>query len=225
MKMSDKLQRIDLGRPVAVAVFAYFMVVNILAVQNDLKVLFPVDAVKCLVLAYRLLVAAFYILVIALYLMRDKASATTRSFPAKLIALTATFLPFLVPLLGGPAGGRYFARLTTLVISDVIMLSGLAFTVAALGALGKSFSIIPQVRKLVVRGPYRLVRHPLYIGEIVSMLGLTLAGVSIPKILVFLLLVGCQVYRSLQEEKLLTAVFPEYADYAAKTARFIPGLF
>ncbi|MGA8128875.1 MAG: methyltransferase, partial [Syntrophobacteraceae bacterium] len=74
-------------------------------------------------------------------------------------------------------------------------------------------------------GPYRLVRHPLYVAEIGSTLGLTLAGVSIPKILVFLLLVGCQVYRSLHEEKLLTAVFPEYADYAAKTARFIPGLF
>ena len=64
-----------------------------------------------------------------------------------------------------------------------------------------------------------------YIGGITSMLGLTLAGVSIPKILVFLLLVGCQVYRALQEEKLLTTAFPEYADYAAKTARFLPGLF
>jgi protein-S-isoprenylcysteine O-methyltransferase Ste14 len=90
--------------------------------------------------------------------------------------------------------------------------------------LGKSFSIIPQTRNLVVRGPYRLVRHPIYIGEITCMLGLTLAGVSIPKILIFLLLVGCQVYRSIQEEKLLTAAFPEYADYAAKTARFLPGL-
>gem|GEM_PF-483205 len=225
MKTSDKSSRIDLGRLAAVAIFAFFMVISILAVQKDLKAFFPLDAVKCLLLAHRLLVAAFYVLVIALYFVRDTASATTRSFPARLIAVTASFLPFLIPVLGDPAGAGHFPRPAILAISNVIILSGMAFAMAALGTLGKSFSIIPQARKLVVRGPYRLVRHPIYIGEITSMLGLTLAGVSIPKILVFLLLVGCQVYRALQEEKLLTTAFPEYADYAAKTARFLPGLF
>ena len=222
MKTSDKLSRIDLGGLAAVAVFGYFMVINILAVQKFLKAFFPFDAIKCLLLAHLLLVTAFYVLLIALYFIRDKASATTRSFPAKLIALTATVLPFLIPLLGGSA---HYPSLANLVISIVIMLSGMAFTLAALGTLGKSWSIIPQVRKLVVRGPYRFVRHPIYIGEIISVLGLVLTRVSIPKILVFLLLVGCQVYRSFQEEKLLTTAFPEYADYAAKTARFLPCLF
>ena len=201
------------------------MVINILAVQKNLKAFFPFDALKCLVLAHYLLVAAFYVLLIALYLMRDRASATTGSFPAKLIGVTATLLPFLIPVLGGPAGGAHFPRPAILAISSVIAVSSMAFTLVALGTLGKSWSIIPQVRKLVVRGPYRLVRHPIYVGEITALLGLILARVTIPKILVFLLLVGCQVYRSIQEEKLLTATFPEYADYAAKTARFLPGLF
>jgi protein-S-isoprenylcysteine O-methyltransferase Ste14 len=213
-----------LGRLAAVVVFAFFMVINFLAVQKDLKAFFPVDAVKCLALAHRVLVAAFYVLVIALYFVRDTASATTWSFPARLIAVTASFLPFLIPVLGDRAGAGHFSSPAILAISNVIILAGMAFAVAALGVLGKSFSIIPQTRNLVVRGPYRLVRHPIYIGEITCMLGLTLAGVSIPKILIFLLLVGCQVYRSIQEEKLLTAAFPEYADYAAKTARFLPGL-
>jgi protein-S-isoprenylcysteine O-methyltransferase Ste14 len=225
MKRSYKSSRIDLGRLVAVAVFGYFMVINLMATQRVLDVFFPVDAVKCLVLALRLLVAAFYVLIIALYFVRDKASATTRSFPARLIALTATFLPFLIPFLGDPTGMGHFPSPAILTISNVIMLSSMAFIVAALGALGKSFSIIPQVRKLVVRGPYRLVRHPIYIGEITCLLGPTLVGVSIAKTLVFLLVVGCQVYRSIQEEKMLTTAFPEYADYAAKTARFLPGLF
>jgi protein-S-isoprenylcysteine O-methyltransferase Ste14 len=119
----------------------------------------------------------------------------------------------------------HFPSPAILTISNVIMLSSMAFIVAALGALGKSFSIIPQVRKLVVRGPYRLVRHPIYLGEIISLIGLILPGVSTLRIFVFLLMVGCQIYRSIQEEKLLTTVFPEYADYAAKTARFLPGLF
>jgi protein-S-isoprenylcysteine O-methyltransferase Ste14 len=105
------------------------------------------------------------------------------------------------------------------------MLAGTVFTLAALGTLGKSFSIIPQARKLVVRGPYRLVRHPAYLGEMTGVLGLALAGVSIPKILVFFLLACCQIYRAFQEEKVLTEAFPEYADYASKTSRFLPGLF
>ena len=76
-----------------------------------------------------------------------------------------------------------------------------------------------------MHGPYRLMRHPLYLGEIVGALGLVLADVSIPKILVFLLLAVCQVYRSIPEERLLSASFTEYADYASRTARFLPGLF
>jgi hypothetical protein len=134
MKTSDKLSRIDLGGLAAVAVFGYFMVINILAVQKFLKAFFPFDAVKCLLLAHLLLLTAFYVLLIALYFIRDKASATTRSFPAKLIALTATVLPFLIPLLGGSA---HYPSLANLVISIVIMLSGMAFTLAALGTLGK----------------------------------------------------------------------------------------
>ena len=36
--------------------------------------------------------------------------------------------------------------------------------------LGKSFSIIPQARRLVREGPYSVVRHPLYLAEEVALL-------------------------------------------------------
>lgn len=217
--------RIDLGRLVAVAVFSFFMIINLLAVQNDLKSLFPVDVRKCLLLAHRLLIAVFYVLVVALYFVRRPANATTRSLPARLIALGASFLPFLIPSLGDPASTGPFSGPTVLALSNVIMLAGMAFAVAALATLGKSFSIIPQARRLVVRGPYRLVRHPLYLGELIAVLGLVLAGITLSKIAVFLLLTICQVYRATQEEILLASVFQEYRDYASRTPRFLPGLF
>ncbi len=221
MNSTDTSSRIDFGRLAAVAVFSFLMIINFLCVKGEIKTLFPIDRAKALELAHNLLVAGFYVLVIALYFLRGQASATTGSFPAKFIAVFASFVPFFIPLLGSTAG----TGAVMLSVSNLFMLAGTLFALAALGTLGKSFSIIAQTRKLVVRGPYRMVRHPVYLGEITAMLGLTLAGVSIFKILIFLLLAGCQVYRSIEEEKLLSASFPKYADYASKTARFLPGLF
>ena len=64
----------------------------------------------------------------------------------------------------------------------------------ALGTLGKSFSLIPQTRNLVTSGPYRLVRHPVYVGEN-GALGLVVWAATIGKTVVFLALIGCEVYR------------------------------
>lgn len=211
----------DVGRLAAVSVFAFFMIMNILSVNREIKTLFPLDTAKALALANSLLIAGFYVLIISVYFFRTSARATTRSLTTKIIALFACVVPFIFAFFSGAAE----AGAAMLTISNLLMVAGMVFALAALGTLGKSFSIIPQARKLVVGGPYRLVRHPVYLGEITGVLGLTLAGVSIAKILIFLLLVGCQVYRAIQEEKLLADSFPEYADYASKTARFIPGLY
>ena len=144
MRTSDKSSRIDLGRLAAVAVFAFFMVINILAVQKDLKTFFPVDAVKCLLLAHRLLVAAFYVLVIALYFVRDKASATTRSFPARLIALAATFLPFLIPVLGDPLAWVQFRRRPSSLERKYLLFARLAARSARKSFRSLSVYVVPR---------------------------------------------------------------------------------
>jgi protein-S-isoprenylcysteine O-methyltransferase Ste14 len=221
MKTSGDSSRIDFGKLAAVTVFSFPMILTFLGLSSEIRTLFPMDTDKVLTLVHHLVVTAFYVLIISLYFLRISASATTNSFPAKFIALFATFLPLIMPFLSNSA----WTGPIILIISNMVMLGGMVFTLAALVTLGKSFSIFPQTRKLVVGGPYRLIRHPVYLGEITCTLGLTLAGISIHKILVFLLIAGCQIYRSIQEEKLLNASFPEYAEYASKTARFIPGFF
>jgi protein-S-isoprenylcysteine O-methyltransferase Ste14 len=77
-------------------------------------------------------------------------------------------------------------------------------------------------RGLVMRGPYRLCRHPVYFGEIVALAGLVLAAPSPANLVVFIAVVAAQVVRMQLEERALTEAFPEYRGYAARTPRILP---
>jgi len=101
-------------------------------------------------------------------------------------------------------------------------LPGLLLALWALFALGFSFSIAPEDRGVVMCGPYRLVRHPMYLGEILSLLGLCLSSGSLWNWLALLLFVRLLLLRISAEERTL-ADYPRY-----KTAvrwRLIPFLW
>ena len=83
---------------------------------------------------------------------------------------------------------------------------------------------MPQARTLVRSGPYRLIRHPLYAGEIVAFGGAILLKFTIAKLGIFLLLTAIQCCRAIQEEKVIEETIPEYSAYKAATKRFIPGV-
>ncbi|MDR3568569.1 MAG: isoprenylcysteine carboxylmethyltransferase family protein [Syntrophobacteraceae bacterium] len=209
------------GEVAALCVFGYLMVKDFLAVLRYAQTMVAVSFAGFVVLLNGLLVAGYYTLLVGIYLTRGSASSSSKSLPAKLVAIAGTFLPFTFPMLSDPARSGAIE----LMVSSLTLLSGMIFTMMALGTLGKSFSLIPQTRNLVTSGPYRLVRHPVYVGEILAALGLVVWAATIAKTLVFLALIGCEVYRALQEEKLLMEIFPEYKEYASHTARFVPGLF
>ncbi len=204
----------------AILVFGVLLALDLRAVLRSARLLMPLHFLNSVVFLNGVLMVGYYAMLVGIYLTRSVAGVTTRLFLAKAIAFIATFLPFAVPMLSDsePAGE------INLIVSSLLLFFAMIFTVVALGSLGRNFSLIPQSRKLVTRGPYRLVRHPVYVGEILGALGLTVWAASIAKTLVFLLLVGLEVYRALQEETLLREVFPEYEEYAARTKRFIPGI-
>ncbi len=210
----------DVGRLIILPIFAFLMTINVLVVCQHLRTLLPISPTKAAGLIHHLLMVCFYSLIVFLYFLRSRAKSTSRSSVTNFIAIVATFIPFTLPFLSGPA----LNSLEILHVANVIIIIGIVLSIYALGSLGKSFSIIPQARRLIKTGPYRVVRHPLYVGELIGVFGLALEGLTTLKIAIFLLLVVLQVYRALQEEKLLADVFPEYKEYSSKTARFIPGI-
>jgi protein-S-isoprenylcysteine O-methyltransferase Ste14 len=112
-----------------------------------------------------------------------------------------------------------------LLMSNVVLAAGLLFAVASVAFLGRCFGVLPDVRGLVTRGPYRFVRHPLYLGELTAGLGVAMGSdqwaLAVP---VWSLGLALQLIRTHYEERTLLAEFPEYGPYAQRTKRLIPGL-
>jgi len=166
------------------------------------------------------LTIAFYWLVIRAYLHRLPARASSRAKAVNVAALVATALPLLVPLLRAETTAT-----TLLVTGDGLLLAGLGWSVWSIRALGRSFSVIPQARAVVSTGPYRLVRHPLYLGEIVATLGLATLRPSPATFLAWASLSVLQIYRASREEEVLAAALPDYDSYRTRTRRLLPGLY
>jgi len=105
---------------------------------------------------------------------------------------------------------------------DVIAFAGGTWTLLAILTLGRCFGILPEARGLVTHGLYRLIRHPVYLGELTAAAGLLVAAPSLWNVCAGAAFASAQVVRIRLEERELGATFPEYADYAARTPRLVP---
>ncbi len=211
----------DIGRLIMAPIFAFFLTMNIYLFYNQFIDLFPADANKLFKITHTGLMVCFNALIIILYLLRTRPKSTSKSLGTNAIAILGTFLPLLLAYLSRPEAINLIGILT----ADLLIIFGIAFSIYSLSYLGKNFSIIPQARNLIQTGPYKFIRHPLYSGELLCSLGAVLASFSIERLILFFCMLGCQVYRSLQEEKILSGVFSEYHNYQDRTDRFLPGIF
>jgi len=161
-------------------------------------------------------------LVVLLFAIRRRAIKGQRAnWRAGGIALLGTFLLNVVAFLPIEAS----TSTEGLLASSVIVIVGTVFTIWSLATLGRCFGLFPEVRGLVLRGPYRLVRHPVYLGELVSALGLLVVKPHPLIVAVFALFVGLQYGRTIYEERALAAAYPDdYPAYARRVPRLLPGM-
>jgi len=137
---------------------------------------------------------------------------------APILALLGVLEP--IPALNGAVGNW---------IGIVLAVCGIAATFAAQLAMGDSWrvGVDPEERTaLVTDGPFRLVRNPIYSAMLPTVFGLVL---MVPNALavaaIVALFVGLELQvRRVEEPHLLHAHGEEYASYAARVGRFVPGL-
>jgi protein-S-isoprenylcysteine O-methyltransferase Ste14 len=166
-----------------------------------------------------LMAALFDLLLIYLLVVRDKPIAKSRGVLPRVFGFAGTFMGVSILQL----------KVATLSLPMQILAAGLIGigslgSLLVLGRLGKSFSIMPEARKLVTGGPYAYARHPLYTVEMITITGTALQFAAPWSWLIALVVVALLWIRSHFEEQVLAEAYPEYTAYRARTKRFIPGV-
>lgn len=115
------------------------------------------------------------------------------------------------------------ARPQAELLADLLLAAGLAYSVWALVWLRRSFSILPEARRLVTGGPYALSRHPLYLGEALATVGLLIPIAGWMAAALAACAAGAQLIRIRWEEAVLAAEFPDYTEYARRVPRYLPS--
>lgn len=110
---------------------------------------------------------------------------------------------------------------------DAIGTVGILLVLVAASRLGSALTPTPvpvERGELATTGLYRFVRHPIYSGVLLVVVGLTLRSGSWLSLAVALLTVGFFCWKASWEEARLRVKFPGYGDYADRTPRFVPRL-
>ena len=115
--------------------------------------------------------------------------------------------------------------LVPIALGSALQIGGTVFSIYGKAMLGRSFGIVAANRGIVVEGAYRVVRHPIYLGYLVTHIGFLLANWSSRNVALYIIEYCFQVYRILAEERLLK----EDELYRAYTGRvryrLIPRIF
>ena len=157
-------------------------------------------------------------LVVFLTVCRRRPALVDRSWGPRLV----TALSFAGPPLMRPSTS--FALLPD-TLAAILSACGLLIVVAGKISLGRSFGIIPANRGIVSRGIYRVVRHPIYVGYLLTHGAFLLSHFDAWNVCVLVTSDLMLLVRAIYEERTLSRD-PAYVTYRSRVRwRMVPGVF
>jgi protein-S-isoprenylcysteine O-methyltransferase Ste14 len=210
----------DLAAAAPMIVFFVFAIEGFaLQIHRDLA-LYPPPPYLAASILVKSASALFAAVQIVLFVIRTPPVAKTKTWWPRVLAVVGANAA-LVFLLLPPARPPGPVVLT----SSALIVAGTAAAALIASRLGKAFSITPQARVLVTDGPYRFIRHPLYLAEAAATLGFMCQYRQPWSAMVFAIVLLFQFMRMRLEEQVLSDHFPGYRAYAQRTARLLPGVY
>jgi protein-S-isoprenylcysteine O-methyltransferase Ste14 len=165
-----------------------------------------------------LLLLASESLVVVLTVVRRRARLVDRS----VAAVVVTTLSLAGPPMLRPSD---MSPLAPDALTAAMSAVGLLLVLVAKIALGRSFGVVPANRGVVVRGPYTLVRHPIYAGYLITHVGFLMANPAPWNIAVIVLADTALIVRAMMEERVLIADV-QYQRYCQRVEwHLVPGVF
>jgi protein-S-isoprenylcysteine O-methyltransferase Ste14 len=156
-------------------------------------------------------------LVVIMTCLRRSARTIDRRFAVRIVTLQSLLLPLLV--VPAPNTG-----LVTEAAAASLTAFGLAIVVGGKLSLGRSFGMLPANRGVMEGGLYRVVRHPIYLGYIVTHVPLLAAHPSAWNLAVLIAGDAALVVRAFYEEQTL-GDDPQYVRYCQSVKwRLVPGI-
>lgn len=112
-------------------------------------------------------------------------------------------------------------------VAVALCATGVAFAIWARHTLGRNWSGVPTVKEdheLIVSGPYRFVRHPIYTGLLLAVFASAFVATGrLGGLLFFLILAVLLHFKAQIEEKFMLQTFPQsYPEYRRRTKAIIP---
>ena len=157
-------------------------------------------------------------LVVVLTMVRRSAATIDRSIKARVLTGISIMGP---PVLIPGAAPALAPEMTTVALS----IAGLSVVIAGKITLGRSFALLPANRGIVSKGVYGLVRHPIYLGYLVTHVAFLVASPSLFNLGALLVADAALLARAVCEEQTL-ALDPEYRAYQQRVRwRVAPYLF
>ncbi|EJT05362.1 methyltransferase [Rhizobium sp. CCGE 510] len=146
----------------------------------------------------------------------------TRNASLRLFDWMVTAIGTLFPLLVSPSATEPLAPLA---LCGTVMALGFVLQISAKLSLRRSFGLVPANRGVKIGGPYKLVRHPMYAGYLMTHIGFFMAHPSLWNFSIYATALAAQCLRLLAEERLLQQD-PAYTAFMATTRyRLVPFVF